>query len=81
MGGHTDRELASPGVKALVAATYHLCPMLETFGASPPLQGSLDPLKHPYCPSPQKPGTDSCPQAGPLPGAAPRGVFPESVGQ
>lgn len=43
VGDHPDRELAVPGVKALVAATPHLCPRLETFGGSPCLQGSLDP--------------------------------------
>ena len=43
VGDHPDRELALPGVKALVAATHHVCPRLETSGGSPCLQGSLDP--------------------------------------
>ncbi|TKC47278.1 hypothetical protein EI555_006465 [Monodon monoceros] len=43
VGDHPDRELALPGVKALVAATPHPCPRLETFEGSPCLQGSLDP--------------------------------------
>lgn len=52
VGDRADKELASPGAKALVAVAHHLCPMLETFGGSPSLQGSSDPLKHPHCPSP-----------------------------
>lgn len=73
---HPDRELASPGVKALVAATHYLCPRLEQFGGHPPQEGSLQPLEHLPVQSissgPQEPGTYSCPKLGHFQGQGPK---------